>query len=150
MKNLFFFILFYLLATFTQAQTIAITPSSLEVIDASAVTQAFYDLDDVYLKYKTGTLTVYEAATGNQLFSGDTSETTITGASHWGAKAAKLTTWYQHVTKTDGYRYWIPKRGCRSSIKPAIPASNSSTGSPKKLMLSATLDTMKMKNQFTS
>ena len=149
MKNFISLILFCLAATFAQAQTIAITPTSLEVIGTSAVTRAFYDLDDVFIKYKTGTLTVYEASTGNQVFSGDTSETTVTGATHWGAKAAKLTTWYQHMTKTDGYRYWIPKRGVQLVYKTSDTSVKLVHGITKKLLLSTALDSVKVSGVTT-
>lgn len=144
MKNLFFLFLFALLATFTQAQTVAITPSSLELIGASAVTRSFYDLDDVYLKYKTGKITIYEASTGTQVFYGDTSEVSVTGASHWGAKAAKFGTWYQHVTKTDGYRYWIPKRGVQVVYKTSDTSVKLVHGITKKLLVSTALDSVKI------
>lgn len=143
MKNLFLLILLAC-ATFAQAQTIAITPTSLEVIGASAVTRAFYDLDDVYISYKTGTVKIYEAATGNQLFSGDTSETSVTGASHWGAKAAKFTAWYQHVTHTNGYRYWIPKRGVQAVYKTSDTSVKLVHGITKKLLISTALDSVKI------
>ena len=142
MKNLFILTFFCLLATFTQAQTIAITPSSLEVIQAGAATRAFYDLDDVFIKYKTGTITVYEASSGTQLFSGDTSEASVTGASHWGAKAAKLTKWYQHATKTDGYRYWLPKRGVQLVYKNSDTSLKLVHGITKKILLSTALDSL--------
>lgn len=149
MKNLFSLIIFCLAATFAQAQTIAITPTSLEVIGASAVTRAFYDIDDVYIKYKTGTVTVYEAATGNQLFSGDTSEVSVTGASHWGAKAAKFTLWYQNATKTDGYSYWIPKRGVQAVYKTSDTSVKWVHGITKKLLLSTALDSVKISGVTT-
>ncbi len=141
-----FIILFFvsLAATFAQAQTIAVTPSSIEVIGASAVTRAFYDLDDCYLKYKTGTVTLYEAATGTQLFSGDTSEVSITGASHWGAKAAKLTAWYQHCTKTDGYRYWLPKRGVKVVYKTSDTSVKLVHAVTNKQLLATALDSVKI------
>lgn len=144
MKNLFFLFFFALLATFTQAQTVAITPSSMELIGASAVTRSFYDLDDVYLKYKTGKITIYEASTGTQVFYGDTSEVSVTGASHWGAKAAKFGAWYQHVTKTDGYRYWIPKRGVQVVYKTSDTSVKLVHGITKKLLVSTALDSVKI------
>lgn len=149
MKNLLFLLLFFLSYTYGNAQTIAITPTSLEVIGASAVSRAFYDLDDVYLRYKTGTLTVYEAATGTQLFSGDTSEVTITGASHWGAKAAKLTLWYQHVTKTDGYRYWVPKRGVQLVYKTSDTGVKFVNAYTKRQILNTVLDSVKISGVTT-
>jgi len=151
MKKLIFLSLFVaLLASFAgTAQTIAITPSSLEVIGTSAVTRAFYDLDDVFIKYKTGKVTVYEAATGVQLFYGDTSEISVTGASHWGAQAAKLTQWYQHVTKTDGYRYWIPKRGVQLVYKDADTSVKLVNSITKKLLLSTVLDSVKISGVTT-
>lgn len=151
MKNLFsiLFLLFALAVTTAQAQTVAITPSSLELIGTSAVTRSFYDLDDVYLKYKTGTITIYEAATGSQIFSGDTSEVTVTSASHWGAKAAKLTSWYQHVTKTDGYRYWLPKRGLQMVYKTSDTSVKLVHGVTKKLLISTALDSVKISGVTT-
>lgn len=149
MKNLFLLFIIALAANFAQAQTIAITPSSLELIGTSAVTRSFYDLDDVWIKYKTGTLTVYEAATGNQIFTGDTSEVSVTSASHWGAKAAKLTTWYQHVTKTDGYRYWVPKRGLQLVYKTSDTSVKLVHGTTKKLLLSSALDSVKISGVTT-
>lgn len=145
MKNLFSIIfLFCLAATFAQAQTVAITPTSIELIGASAVTRSFYDLDDVFLKYKSGKVTIYEAASGAQIFSGDTSEVSITSASHWGAKAAKLTLWYQHCTKTDGYRYWLPKRGVQLVYKTSDTSVKLVHGVTKKLLLATALDSVKI------
>lgn len=149
MKNLIAILFFALAATFVQAQTIALTPTSLEVIQSSSATRAFYDLDDVYFKYKTGTVTAYEAATGTQLFSGDTTAMSVTGASHWGAKAAKLTLWYQHVTKTDGYRYWIPKRGVQLVYKTSDTSVKLVHGSTKKLLIATALDSVKISGVTT-
>ena len=130
--------------TAAQAQTAAITPSSLEVITSGAATRAFYDLDDVYLRYKTGTITVYDAATGRQLFTGDTSAVSVTGATHWGAKAAKLTTWYQHCTTTSGYRYWIPKRGTNVLYKTSGTTVKLVHSVTKNLMLDTAVDSVKI------
>lgn len=149
MKNLFALILFALAATFAKAQTIAITPSSLEVIGTSAITRAFYDLDDVWLKYKTGTVTVYEAATGTQLFSGDTSEVSVTGASHWGAKAAKLTNWYQKCDHTNGYDYYVPKRGVQLVYKTSDTSVKFVHGITKKQLLATALDSVKISGVTT-
>lgn len=149
MKNLFLFILLALVATFTQAQTIAITPSSVEVIQSSSATRAFYDLDDVYLKYKTGTVTLYEAATGVQLFSGDTTAVSVTGASHWTAKAAKLTNWFQNATHTNGYSYWIPKRGVQLVYKTSDTSVKLLHGTTKKLLLATALDSVKISGVTT-
>jgi len=149
MKNLFLLFVLALAATFANAQTVALTPTSLEVIQSSSATRAFYDLDDVYLKYKTGTVTVYEAASGNQLFSGDTTAISVTGATHWGAKAAKLTNWYQHVTKTDGYRYWLPKRGVQLVYKTSDTSVKFTHGASKKLLLATALDSVKVSGVTT-
>jgi hypothetical protein len=74
-----------------QAQTLTITPSSVEVITAGAKTRTFYALDDVYFQNTyTGGFTVRDAASGSTLFSGDTSEVTMSGASSWAAKHALL------------------------------------------------------------
>lgn len=152
MKNLFLiFTLMTLMTAMTTiaAQTIAITPSSVEVIQSSSATRAFYDLDDVYLKYKTGTVTLYEAATGTQLFSGDTTAVSITSASHWGAKAAKLTNWYQHVTHTNGYRYWFPKRGVQLVYKTSDTSVKLVHGITKKQLLATALDSVKISGVTT-
>lgn len=149
MKNLFSLILFCLAATFAQAQTAALTPTSLEVIGASGVTRSFYDLDEVYLKYKTGTVTIYEAATGTQLFTGDTTAFTVTGATIWSARAAKLGNWYQHVTKTDGYRYWIPKRGVQVVYKTSDTSVKLVHGVTKKLLIQTALDSVKISGVTT-
>ena len=149
MKNLFFLLLLSLAATFAQAQTAALTPTSLEVIGASGVTRSFYDLDEVYLKYKTGTVTIYEAATGNQLFTGDTTAFTVTGATIWSARAAKLGNWYQHVTKTDGYRYWIPKRGVQLVYKTSDTSVKLVHAETKKLLISTALDSVKISGVTT-
>lgn len=144
MKHLFFLILIALAATVAQAQTIALTPSSLEVIQASAATRAFYDLDDVFFKYKTGTVTVYDAAKGTELFSGDTSEMSVTGASHWGAKAAKLTLWYQKCDHTNGYDYWVPKRNVNLIYKNSDTSVKLVHAVTKNLLLSTALDSVKI------
>jgi len=149
MKNLILLFSLCLAATFVEAQTVALTPTSLEVIQSSSATRAFYDLDDVYWKYKTGTVTLYEAATGTQLFSGDTTAMSVTGASHWGAKAAKLTAWYQHVTKTDGYRYWIPKRGVQLVYKTSDTSVKMVHGATKKLLIATALDSVKINGVTT-
>jgi len=150
MKNLFLLILFAIVATAAQAQTIAITPSSLEVITTGAATRAFYDLDDVYIRYKTGDVTVYDAATSRQLFTGDTSEVSVTGATHWGAKAAKLTTWYQHCTKTDGYRYWLPKRNSNIVYKTSGTTLKLVHAVTKNVMLETAIDSVKITGVTTA
>jgi len=144
MKKLILLVITAITVITANAQTIAITPTSLEVIGASAVTRAFYDLDDVFISYKTGTVKVYEAATGNQLFTGDTSEVSVTGASHWGAKAAKFTLWYQHVTHTNGYRYWIPKRGVQAVYKTSDTSVKLVHGITKKVLIATALDSVKI------
>lgn len=144
MKNLLFLLLFALAATCATAQTLAITPSSVEVIGTSAVTRAFYDLDDVYVTYKTGTIKVYDAANGNQLFTGDTSAVTITGASHWGAKAAKLTAWFQHVTTTSGYRYFVPKRGTKLIYKTSDTSVKFVNSTTNRQLIATALDSVKI------
>lgn len=93
-----------------KATTVAFTPSSLEVITTGAATRTFYDLDDVFVRYKTGVVVVYSTERSTILFQGDTSEVSVTGATHWGAKAAKLGAWYQKATNTDGYTYYFPRR----------------------------------------
>ena len=149
MKNLFILILICLAAMFAQAQTAAITPSSVEIIGASAVTRAFYDLDDVYLPYKTGSIQIYESASGTQLFTGDTSEVSVTGASHWGAKAAKLTNWYQHCTNTAGYRYFLPKRGVKLVYKTSDTSVKLVSAYTNKVLLSTALDSVKISGVTT-
>ena len=99
-----------LFALFAQAQTVAFTSTSLEVITPNAATRTFYDLDDVYLAYKAGKVMVYDGYSGSQLFSGDTSETSVAGANIWTAKAARLATWYQSATHTNGHTYYMPRR----------------------------------------
>lgn len=131
-------------ATAANTQTIAITPSSLEVITAGAASRAFYDLDDVFLRYKSGKVTVYDAASGRQLFYGDTSEVSVTGASHWGAKAAKFTTWYQHCTTTGGYRYWLPKRNVNVIYKGGDTSVKLVNAVTKNLMLETAIDSVKI------
>ena len=149
MKNLIAILFFALAATFAQAQTIAFTPTSVEVIGVSGVSRAFYDLDDVYLKYKTGVVTVYEAATGSQLFTGDTTAVSVTGASHLGAKVAKWGEWYQHCTHTNGYRYWIPKRGVHLVYKTSDTSVKLVHGTTKKLLIATALDSVKISGVTT-
>jgi hypothetical protein len=110
MKNKLFSIIFALVAFAATAQTVSITSTSLELIGASAATRTLYDLDNTFITYKAGKVVVYENATLNQLFSGDTSEVSVTSATHWGAKAAKLARWYQSAGTTTGFRYFIPRR----------------------------------------
>ena len=113
MKNKFSFslLLFVLCGLFAQAQTVSITSTSVEVITPSAVTRTFYDLDDVMMAYKAGKVYIYDVNNpSTSLFDGDTSEVSVTSATHWGAKAAKLARWYQGCTHTNGYRYFMPRR----------------------------------------
>jgi hypothetical protein len=117
MKNLLTLTLLALCFSMAQATTIAITPSSVEVITTSAATRTFYDLDAVFIRYKAANVVVYNAAKSVILFDGDTSEVSVTGATHWGAKAAKLATWYQSATTTTGYRFFYPKRGVNLQYK---------------------------------
>lgn len=150
MKNLFLSLITLIAAiTSITAQTIALTPTSVEVIGASGVTRAFYDLDEVYLKYKTGVVTVYEAASGSQIFTGDTTAFSATGASHWTAQAAKLTQWFQNCTKTDGYSYWIPKRGVQLVYKTSDTSVKLVHGITKKLLLATALDSVKISGVTT-
>jgi len=109
-KTFFLSLLFALAGFFAQAQTVAITSTSVEVITSNAVTRTFYDLDDVYLAYKAGKFTIYDANSGTQLFYGDTSEVSVAGATIYTAKATKLARWYQSCTHTNGYRYFMPRR----------------------------------------
>lgn len=112
MKNLLTLFLLAVLGFSTaQAATIAITPSSLEVITTGAATRTFYDLDDVFIRYKAGNVVVYDAAKSTILFDGDTSEVSVTGTTHWAHKAVKLALWYQASTTTTGYSFYFPKRG---------------------------------------
>jgi len=109
-KTLLFTFLFALMGLFAQAQTVSFTSTSLEVITASAATRTFYDIDEVYLAYKAGKLTIYDANSGTQLFYGDSSEVSVAGAAIWSAKATKLARWYQAATHTNGYTYYMPRR----------------------------------------
>lgn len=143
-KTLFLSIVLCLAATFAQAQTAAITPSSVEIITASAATRSFYDLDAVFIRYKAATVEIYDAAKGTRLFSGDTSEVTITNATHWGAKAARLTELYQHVTNTSGYRYWIPKRSVNFVYKGSTTAVKIVNDVTKNLILDTPIDSVKI------
>lgn len=111
MKNFLTLLIAVICFTTAEATTIAITPSSIEVITTSAATRTFYDLDDCFVRYKAGNVVLYNAAKSTILFDGDTSEVSVTGATHWGAKAAKLATWYQGATTTGGYTFYFPKRG---------------------------------------
>ncbi len=150
MKHLISFVIAACIATAAFAQTIAITPSSLEVITTGAASRAFYDLDDVYVRYKTGDVTVYDAASGRQLFTGDTSEVSVTGATHWGAKAAKLTTWYQHCTTTGGYRYWLPKRNTNIVYKTSGTTLKLVHAATKNVMLETAIDSVKISGVTTA
>lgn len=98
------------LALSMQAQTIAVTNTSLEVIAANSTTRAFYDLDKVTLTYKSGIVQVFDAAAGTQLFSGDTTAVTISGSTTWSAKAAKLAVWYISANDLNGKRYFLPRK----------------------------------------
>lgn len=144
MKNLFSLIIFCLLATFAQAQTAAVTPSSVEIIAASATTRAFYDLDDVYFRYKGAGVEIFEASSGTRLFNGDTSEVSVTGASHWAAKAFKLVNWYQDCTNTAGYRFFLPKRSTNIIYKGSDTSVKLVHNVTKKLMLATAIDSVKI------
>ena len=143
MKNLILLFLLGLLGFSTaQATTIAITPSSLEVITTSAATRTFYDLDDVFIRYKAGNVVVYDAAKSTILFDGDTSETTVTGATHWAHKAVKLATWYQSATTTTGYRFFFPKRGVNLLYKTSTGVVKLVDRSTKNLLFETHVDSI--------
>lgn len=97
------------------AQTLTITPTTVEVVAAGAKTRAFYALDDVSISNTSaGGVTVKDASNGTILFSGDTSEVTITGSTLWSAKQAKLKIFYNQVPQDDTLSYpltWLPRRG---------------------------------------
>lgn len=122
MKHALTFSLFLLAALSVTAQTLTITPTSVEVVSAGAKTRAFYAIDDVFLtNTSTGGVTVKDASSGTVLFDGDTSEVTITGVTLWSAKAAKLKIWYNQAPY-DGGSYpiaFLPKRGVNYLYKSA-------------------------------
>jgi len=91
--NRILILVFLLLGTqfAADAQTLTITPSSVEVISAGAKTRAFYPIDDVYFQNTaTGGFIVKDATSGSTLFDGDTSEVTITGLTAWADKRTRL------------------------------------------------------------
>lgn len=143
MKNILFTLtlLFLALAGVT-AQTISFTPTSLEVIAPSAKTRAFYDLDNVYITYKAGAVLVMENSTGSIVFSGDTSEISVTGATHWGAKATKLARWYQSAGTTTGYRYFLPRKGVNFVYNGTTTFVKVVASTNKRLLYEADLDSI--------
>ncbi len=144
MKNKFLFtLLFALCGLFSQAQTISITSTSMEVITTNAVTRTFYDLDDVFLAYKSGKVTVYDIDNpSTTIFSGDTSEVSVTSASHWGAKAVKLARWYQSCTHTNGYRYFMPRREVSYLYRGATNAIRFLNDDNKRTLLETHIDSV--------
>lgn len=104
------------------SQTLTITPTSVEVISAGAKTRAFYGIDDVFFSNTSaGGFTVKDAASGTILFSGDTSEVTITGLTLWSDKQAFLKLICNQIPY-DASSYpltYIPKRGLNFLYKNA-------------------------------
>lgn len=142
MKHLFSILIFCLAGMLAQAQTVTFTVTSLEVIQSSAVTRAFYDLDDVYVRYKAGNVTIYEASNNATLFSGDTSEVTVPGASHWAAAEVVLGTWYQNMTTTTGYKYWVPKRNVNMIYRTSNTSVKAVHNITKKLLVETSIDSL--------
>lgn len=115
MKRIFslFFILAGL-AQFVSGQTLTITTSSVEVITSGAKTRAFYSIDDVFIvNTSSGSVTVKDAGNGTVLFSGDTSEVTISGLTLWEDKIDFLAAVLRAVpNKLDTYPItFLPRTG---------------------------------------
>lgn len=146
MKNsILYSFLFVLLAAFVapvKAQTISITSTSLELIAPNAVTRTFYDLDQVYLAYKAGKVSVFDSESGTQLFLGDTSEVSVTSANIWTAKATRLARWYQSTTHTNGYRYFMPRRGVQYLFRGATNAIRFLNYENKRTLLETHIDSV--------
>lgn len=141
-KTFFLSFIFALAAMLAQAQTVAITSTSVEIITPNAVTRTFYDLDDVYLAYKTGKFTIYDVNTGTQLFYGDTSEVAVAGALIYSAKATKLARWYQSCTHTNGYRYFMPRRDVSYLYRGATSVIRFLNKETKKTLLETHVDSV--------
>ncbi len=142
MKKTLLLAIFALATYFVQATTVSFTSTSLEVITDNAVTRTFYDLDDVYLSYKTGKLTIYSAESGTQLFYGDTSEVSVTTATIWTAKATKLARWYQSCTHTNGNRYFMPRRGVAYLYRGSTSVVRFLNGENKRTLLETHIDSV--------
>ena len=133
---------FLCLALSMQAQTIAVTNTSLEVIAANSTTRAFYDLDKVTLTYKSGIVQVFDAAASTQLFSGDTTAVTISGATTWSAKAAKLAVWYISATDLNGKRYFLPRKEVNYIYKASDNTVKAVNDLSKKVLYAGPLDSV--------
>ncbi len=146
MKNsLLYSFLFAMMLAFvgsSTAQTISITSTSLELIAPNAVTRTFYDLDQVYLAYKSGKVTVFDAQTGTQVFLGDTSEVSVTSANIWTAKATRLARWYQSATHTNGFRYFMPRRDVQYLFRGATNAVRFLNPDNKRTLLETHVDSV--------
>lgn len=125
-----------------QAQTIAVTNTSLEVIAANSTTRAFYDLDKVTLTYKSGIVQVFDAAASTQLFSGDTTAVTIAGATYWTNKAAKLAVWYISATDLNGKRYFLPRKEVNYIYKASDNTVKAVNDLSKKVLYAGPLDSV--------
>jgi hypothetical protein len=130
------------LALSMQAQTIAVTNTSLEVIAANSTTRAFYDLDKVTITYKSGIVQVFDAAASTQLFSGDTTAVTISGATTWSAKAAKLAVWYISATDLNGKRYFLPRKEVNYIYKASDNTVKAVNDLSKKVLYAGPLDSV--------
>lgn len=137
-----FSLLLGLFSMTAQAQTVAITSTSVEVITSNAVTRTFYDLDDVYLTYKSGKITIYDVMNGSQIFYGDTSEVSVTSATIWSAKATKLARWYQSANHTSGIRYFMPRRDVQYLYRGATSAIRFLNKANKRTLLETHVDSV--------
>lgn len=135
--------LFALCGLFAQAQTVAITSTAVELISPNAVTRTFYDLDDLFLAYKSGKVYIYDIENpSTTIFSGDTSEVTVAGALIWSAKATKLALWYQSCTHTNGYRYFMPRREISYLYRGATSAVRFLNDDNKRTLLETHIDSV--------
>ncbi len=136
-------LLFALLTVITaSAQTVAITSTEVEVISRNAVTRTFYDLDDVYFKYKNGKVVLYDVESQSALFSGDTSEVSVAGALIWSAKMSRLSNWYQSATDTDGFRYFVPRRNVNYLYRGATSVVRLLNNTNKRTILETHIDSV--------
>lgn len=144
MKHLFSIILLFCASLAASAQTITLTNTALEVVTSGASSRTFYDLDQVYYSYKAGKVTVMESTTGSTLFSGDTSEVTISGINTWANKLAKLNVWYQDATHTNGYRYFLPRAGVAYRYRTSTNLITIFDAARKNVLLETSIDSVKI------
>ena len=127
------------------AQTLTITPTTVEVVSSGAKTRAFYPLDDVFITNSyTGGVVVRDASNGTTLFNGDTSEVTMSGATLWSAKHALLDAYYLRVPY-DTLQHpitYLPRKGLNFLYRNAAGTVTAIHGRTKYSLVTAPLSSI--------